>query len=349
MKIAFVKDRMATGRGADHAVAALMNALAARGHDVVFVTTQDENVPFSVVLDQRIDIARAVPENVASAANESDVIVSAGTNEILLLKGVDRPIVQQFHTHPQSPFKWRHPLRNRAIKCALSKVDAVQVLLPGHVAALPSALRERAVVIGNAPTVLPEDGAAVKFEETVIYPAALGKSKNQELLIRAFALVARDFPGWSLEIYGTGKAAEQRRLLRSVGKLAKRTPSLQERICFMGYCNLHDAYSRCGFLAFPSRAEGFGLAIAEAAAFGKPAIGLAEAPGVNELIADGRTGILTDSVPAAFAEGMRRLMSDGSLLRRLGRDAERTVRSRYTRTAIVDSWEKLLCRVCRRQ
>ena len=344
MKVAFVKDRMSTGRGADRAVGLLMNGLAERGYDMALVTLQEESTPFSVPIDRRIRIRRVAAADVAAVADGADVIVSTGTNEILLLAGATKPIVQQFHVHPATCFKWRHPWRNRTIRRALARAAAVQVLLPGHVAALPSGLRARTVVIGNAPTVLPRESGLPTSERMVAYPAALTKSKNQELLMRAFATLAQDFPGWTLELYGVGAAAETRRLNRLVATLERHTPELQDRIRFMGYRDLHEVYARCAFLAFPSRSEGFGLAIMEAAAFGKPAIGLADAPGVNELILDGQTGLLVQSTATAFADGLRQLMSNEKTVRELGDGARTFCRSRYTPERIIDSWEQLLKR-----
>ena len=348
MKIAFVKDAMCSGRGADRAVAALMNGLAERGHDIVFVTLQEEAVPFSVALDGRISVLRVAASGVAKAADEADVIVSTGTNEILLLEGASKPTVQQFHTAPSSCFKWRHPLRNRAIRRALGNVVAVQVLLPGHLAALPSGLCARAAVIGNAPTVSPVGGERAQPEKLIVYPAALSKDKNHGLLVRSFAAVAKEFPEWVLELYGSGKPSEAKRLECLVEKLNMRVPGLRSRVRFMGYRDLYDAYARCAFLAFPSRIEGFGLSIVEAASFGKPAIGLSSAPGVNELILDGRTGLLVRSEIAVFADGMRRLMSDDAFRLSLGEEARTVCRLRYDMGLVLDSWETLLDSVTRK-
>ena len=348
MKIAFVKDAMSSGRGADRAVAALMNGLAGRGHDIAFVTLQKEVVPFSVALDGRISVFRVAASGAANAADKADVIVSTGTNEILLLEGAVKPIVQQFHTSPLSCFKWRHPLRNRAIRRALAHATAIQILLPGHMVTLPSALRARATVIGNAPTVTPFGGEERRPEKLIVYPAALSNGKNHDVLVRAFAAVVRDFPEWTLELYGSGKPSEMKRMERLVAGLDRRVPGLGGRVRFMGYRDLHDAYARCAFLAFPSRIEGFGLAIVEAASFGRPAIGLSTAPGVNELILDGRTELLVRSDVAAFANGMRRLMSDDALRLRMGEEARAVCRSRYDMTRILDSWENLLGSVVRK-
>ena len=63
-----------------------------------------------------------------------------GTNESIDLAKVDGlpPIVQQFHTDPAYPFRhWiKHWRRNRAIKAALKKAAAFQVLSSSHVCKL---------------------------------------------------------------------------------------------------------------------------------------------------------------------------------------------------------------------
>ena len=102
MKIAFVKDVMSTGRGADRAVAALMNCLSERGHSVALVTLQDAGTPFSVALDRRIQIVRSTADDVAAAADWADVIVSTGTNEAMLLVGARKPIVQPLRPRASS-------------------------------------------------------------------------------------------------------------------------------------------------------------------------------------------------------------------------------------------------------
>ena len=250
-----------------------------------------------------------------------DVCIAAGTNEMLSLTdgGRNRPPVKtilQFHTHPLYPFRhwirrWR---RCRAILRAIALADAVQVLLPSHEGVLRRKVgfSGKVYVIGNASRF--ETGAPCSDDgRTIIYPAALNDDKQQVLLIDAFARVAGDFP---------------------------------DRVVFAGYCDdLTAAFSTCSFVAFPSANEGFALVVIDAAAFRKPALGLAETPTIAELIADGETGMLCGSTVAAYAEGLARLMRDADLRRRLGEAACRQFASVYSRTAFLDRWEAALSEV----
>ena len=330
MKIAVYKDTFAARRGADVAVQLLIDGLRARGHDVVSVTDEDADVRGRI--------------------SGCDVCIAAGTNEMLSLTdgGRNRPPVKtilQFHTHPLYPF--RHWLRRwrrcRAIRQAIARTDAVQVLLPSHEGVLRRKVgyAGKVYVIGNASRF--ETCASSSDDgQTIIYPAALNDDKRQALLIDSFARVAGDFPGWRVVLYGTGKASYEAKLRARVAA------GLGGRIEFAGYCDdLTAAYSSCSFVAFPSANEGFPLTVVDAAAFRKPVIGLAETPSVAEMLTDGETGMLCGSTVAAYAEGLARLMRDADLRRRLGEAACRQFSVLYSRTAFLDRWEAALRNVCR--
>ncbi|MBR3822075.1 MAG: hypothetical protein IKJ37_10700, partial [Kiritimatiellae bacterium] len=135
MKIGIYKDTFSNNRGADIAVKNLAAGLEERGHEVT--------------LFDKSQFAERIH-------GDYDVIISTGTNEILDLAKVDDlpPIVQQFHTDPEYPFRhwikrWR---RNRAIKAALKKAAAFQVLREEHIETLQKLIsvpKEKITVIGN--------------------------------------------------------------------------------------------------------------------------------------------------------------------------------------------------------
>ncbi len=76
--------------------------------------------------------------------------------------------------------------------------------------------------------------------------------------------------------------------------------------------------SRAAIVVCPSRREGFGLACAEAMAFGKPVVATAVG-GLRDLVVDGETGILVRAFdPGALRAGVDRLLADKALRHRLG-------------------------------
>lgn len=72
----------------------------------------------------------------------------------------------------------------------------------------------------------------------------------------------------------------------------------------------------------PSRKEGWGLAVSEAAQHGVPTIGYHHAAGLRDSIDDGETGLLVDDV-AAMTTATERLLADSELRDRMGEAARR--------------------------
>ena len=311
MKICIYKDTFANNRGADIAVKNLSAGLSERGH--------------VVTLFDKSEFAEKV-------RGDYDVIVSTGTNEILDLAKVDGlpPIIQQFHTDPAYPFRhwikrWR---RNRAIKAALRKAAAFQVLREAHVGTLQKligASQEKITVIGNWSNF--EESTDVLLEEKIIlYPGAINTDKNQSLLVDAFAAVVDEFPDWQVHIYGCGKAKDETALLRRI-----KTKGLTNRILLKGYADLSEPYAKCAFVAFPSKTEGFPLTIIDAAMFKKPTLMIRDWIGCGESIA-----------PSGFAEALRRLMSDAVYRHSLGERSYEHCKIHYSHKMILDKWESLL-------
>ncbi len=344
MKIAVYKDNLSTGRGADGAVKNFAAGLAERGHEV---SLMEKDEFFARVLNVN--------------DNAFDVIVATGSNEIADMDSAgyfSRPcrskVVLQLPLAPRGFFKWKHPFRNRRIRAAFDKPDAVQVLCSSYEEEFRRlAPHPRIFTIGNySPLIVDPPNAKSNSQfsilnsqfHTILYPAAaVNKVKNQKLLIKAFAQVADEFPQWNVRLLGkdtTRYAADCRKMVKRMG--------LDGRVEFVGFTkDLPGEYSRAEFVAFPSTLEGFPLAILEAASFGLPALAQFDLPGVMDIVKGGETGLVADSSPEAYAEGLRLLIADESLRRRLGAGAKSFCAAHYSRDKILDLWESLLKSVMR--
>lgn len=313
MKIAIYKDTFSNNRGADVAVKNLASGLSERGHAV---TLFDKT---------RFD---------SEIRGDYDVIVSTGTNEILDLAkaGPLPPVVQQFHTDPRYPFRhwfkrWR---RNKAIKAALRKASAFQVLSERHVDVLRDILgpacEGKVSVIGNWSAYERREMRDFRERRIILCPGAVNKDKNQSLLVDAFAEVADEFPDWEVHVYGNGKRRDE---LALRGRIAAK--GLSGRVHLKGYADLAGPYSECAFVAFPSRTEGFGMVVLDAAWFSKPSLLIEDWIGCGETVR-----------PSDYAAGLRRLMADSEYRHALGRRANAVCSERYTRAKLLDQWESLL-------
>ena len=352
MNIVFFKDYMRAGRGAEAAVSDTAALLAADGHETHLATCQSVDEPLSFPPPAAVRVVRTGTGDAFDDINslQPDAVISAGTNETLALaagmrrRGLVRfpwPVVHQCHTYPPTMFKWRHPVRNAAIREAVALVEAVQVLQPSFIDPLRESARIRAsktvVAIGNALPgripAAPEGGA----ENLILYPAAFSKSKRIDLLVRAFAIAAKDRLGWRLAVCGDGKKKVRARIEAFAEKLA---PGKTE---FPGYVkNLSEYISRAAFIAFPSASEGLPMTLVEGMAAGKPVVGCRGVPGVDGLVRDGLNGILSQANPHAFADALGRMMDGAALRARLGGAAAEFVATRYSREIVLGQWNELL-------
>jgi glycosyltransferase involved in cell wall biosynthesis len=164
----------------------------------------------------------------------------------------------------------------------------------------------------------------------------LSHEKGFDHLLRAFAAVSGDHPGWSLEVWGEGP------LLKWLDELASELRVL-DRVRFPGFTRTpHLAMSRADLFALSSRCEGFSNVLCEAMAAGLPVVSFDCPSGPRYIIRDGVDGIL---VPAqntlALGEALSRLMGDEHERKRLAARAPEIV-DRFAIHKIMDMWEEIL-------
>lgn len=328
MRILVYKDTLANQRGADRAVKNFAEALAERGH--------------AVRLIERPALEAALNESI-------DILIATGSNEAVDLDRLgyfDRPerakTILQLHLAPRGFFKWKHPLRNWRIRRAFNKFDVVQVLCSSYVDEFKRlAPHPQVVTIGNYSD-FPEPSTptpSTYTSHTILYPAAtLSNDKSQLLLIRAFALLAREFPDWKVRLLGKDTTKYAKACRKEIARLC-----VGNQVEIVGFTNdLAGEYSRAAFIAFPSRLEGFPLAILEAAKYALPTLATARLPGVADIVKNDETGLVVPGTVPAFAAGLRKLMTDVDSCESLGNSAREYCAEHYSRARILDRWESLL-------
>jgi len=109
------------------------------------------------------------------------------------------------------------------------------------------------------------------------------------------------------------------------GPLRNRVPGA---LGFVPHAELGPYYERAAVVACPSRREGYGVACAEAMAYGRPVVASAVG-GLLDLVEDGVTGVLmAPRDPAALRAALKGLLDDPELRRRLGAAARERARER---------------------
>lgn len=379
--LAIYKDVLRSGRGADRVTAALANALVKRGYRVHLLTRQSEGEALSVTLAPEVvlhrvsipkegslvrflnkfllktaggarllrtlpalDLTQRVSVHLQAALREihPDLVLSSGPNEAVDLTyagTLPAPLLQLFHTYPPAAFASNKRRRADRLREALRHVAACQVLLPAFVPLLRPYTEAPCTAIGNAIDWPPDESlpSPDDREKTIVYVAYFSKDKDHLTLLEAFAKLQRA-QDWRLVLYGAGTQEWERRLRQRAHDLG-----IMDRVDFPGLLdNPRPTLLRAGICAYPSRVEGFGLALAEAMWCGLPCVGFANAPGVNGLIEDDRTGLLAAPGPDAFAGQLQRLIDEPALRIRLGKAASAHVRQAYAAPAIWDQWDAFL-------
>jgi glycosyltransferase involved in cell wall biosynthesis len=219
-----------------------------------------------------------------------------------------------------------------------ARLDALAVLTAEDLrdyGELLAGTRTRVVRIPN--TLPPMDGGTAKLDAKVIIAAGrLNTQKGFDMLVPAFARVAREYPDWQLRIYGRGpeRAALQRLIVEH---------GLYGNAFVMGPTQrLGTAMAGASIFALSSRFEGFGMVIVEAMSKGLPVVAFDCPRGPGEIIDDRVDGILVPERDIdAFAAALLELVEDADRRRSYGAAALETARA-YDVEAIAPRWEALL-------
>jgi phosphatidylinositol alpha-1,6-mannosyltransferase len=166
--------------------------------------------------------------------------------------------------------------------------------------------------------------------------ARLVPHKGADTAIRALALVAPGHPDLHYAIVGQGP-------YRSALEALAREQGVHDRVHFLGDVSdaeLPLAYALADIYVGASRlavhdVEGFGIALLEASASGKPVVA-GRSGGMPDAVGENETGLLVDPEDAeSVAEAVRGLLADPERARTLGAAGRRAVESFYNWPRVI--------------
>jgi glycosyltransferase involved in cell wall biosynthesis len=170
----------------------------------------------------------------------------------------------------------------------------------------------------------------------VVVLSRLVPHKQIEDALEAVAELRSRMPGLHLDIVGGGWWRQ--RLLDHVQRLG-----ISDAVTFHGHADdvtKHHVLQSSWVHVLPSRKEGWGLAVIEAAQHGVPTIGYRSSGGLCDSIVDGVTGMLVDN-RAELVDRLEQLLSDPVLRDQLGVKAQ-TRSGEFSWTQSADAMRSVL-------
>ncbi len=276
---------------------------------------------------------------------QPDVILSIDADSAYIalsaLAGKDIPVISMYHGNPLDIQGDKGRIKSIWQRCA-----AVQVLQDRFIPMLESWKIPKLVSIPNPVTQVPVEylekrRANLESQEKhriVTVGRLEGSGKRQHLLLEAFSRLAAEFPEWELYLYG---AADNRRFAKKCQQFVRKQ-NLNQQIVFAGTVkDIFAAYEQADIFAFPSRIEGFGLALCEAMSAGVPVVVYRECYPDDTIVKHGEMGWRCDDGVEALAQSLKQLMLDSQLREQMGEAGHRHMEN-FAPEFVWDKWQRLI-------
>ena len=273
-----------------------------------------------------------------------DVVVSLSGRELAFLHDIDdgSAKIAEFHfsrekffmEYGSSPFgRLYASFRTRRLEKQAARLDRFVVLTKEDrddwAKVVPGAVQ-----IYNPLTFNSEEKSTLEAKRCIAV-GRLTPQKNFSDLIKAWGIVVKECPGWTLDIFGEGLLKKKLSSEIAAAGLtgAVRLIGRTDDIC------REMLASSC--LAMTSRYEGFPMALLEAAGTGLPMVSYSCPKGPAEIIRDGKNGFL---VPPGdidtLAKKIIAVIKDPELRKNMGREAALTAKN-FTLDSIIPQWTSL--------
>lgn len=173
--------------------------------------------------------------------------------------------------------------------------------------------------------------------KVIMFAGRLVPHKNVDILIKALGRLKPKIPEAKLAIVGPD-GGEKLKL-----SLLVKQEGLAEEVRFFGSLERREllmALASASVFCLPSSSESFGLVLVESMAAKTPVLG-ANACSIPELIADKKTGLLSEIEEKQIAEKLEFLINNEKETRDMVEQAYQKVTKKYSWSRIIDDLEKI--------
>ncbi len=228
------------------------------------------------------------------------------------------------------------PELQESIRTGYPKLDALVVLTEADRHAYDELLGGAVPITVIPNTAHESKGAPADLSAPRVLSAGrLVEQKGFDLLIDAWVAVAPEHTDWTLRICGKGPLKKE--LRRQVRRL-----ELGDTVELPGARVVADEMTEASIFVLSSRFEGFPLVLLEAMSQGMAVVAFDCPTGPGEIVRAGENGILVAAGDVlGLAAGMRTLIEDDALRRRLGAAAVETAK-RFSVSSVGPRWVAFL-------
>ncbi|WP_408031404.1 glycosyltransferase [Tenacibaculum xiamenense] len=277
-------------------------------------------------------------------SSKPDLIITMTIGSLLEItyeKEFNIPIVNSVNGRPDYDYTdqlwYRSKIDMKFLKESYKHLSGIQILFNSYKDFLPGTFNGVCKVIPNPVPQLNEviNHSQSKDRYRIINMASLVLDcKQQDLALKVFAEIAEEYPNWDLFFWGEGNGLNKLEELIEDYKL-------QNRVFLKGFTEtpLEELKSSDIFI-FPSKYEGFPLALTEAMSVGLPSLGFESCSGVNELIKHNKTGFLAKNTEE-MKNYLEKLMIDSKLRQDFGINAQKDM-SVYTSEYVKGEWNQMI-------
>lgn len=341
MKIVFIIPNM-TGGGTERVISLLANEYVRRGNEVTIMMFAGDECAYE--LDSRVNLLCVSPQSHGNPMiqlkrlcsmrkyfrkNRDAVIFSFSVMGTVFgafsTWGLNCPMLVSERNDPRMGMQGflRDFTYNRAVKIVVQTKECI-----GY---FPEKLQNKAVVIPNPVDLTLPEPIKGEREKSVVFVGRLHKQKNPALLLAAFAEFSKQFPEYTLNVYGKGEMENE------LKEMAENL-HVSDKVVWHGFCpDVRSRIVNAGMFVLSSDFEGISNSMLEAMAMGIPVIAT-DCPigGSATYIEDGQNGLL---VPIGdrekLTEAMIRVANDSDFMAKISENGAR-VRDQYPIEVIAD-------------
>ena len=356
MRISFITANLGSG-GAERVISLLANQFSIRNHEVEIVFFRERQIFYE--LDSRINVIVIGEECHSNAIwrkmfwlrtyirkTKPDVVVpfrvSVYCTTILSLLGISIPIIASERIDPHIPDSYWTYLRKLLlpfVKHLVVQTEYIKSYYPKFIqkktTVIPNPVRDEVFCeIENEKLTIDNDEKLNR----IISVGRLYPQKNQEMMIRAFAQIADEFPDWQLVIYGEGPLRAELEFLVSSFKL-------KGRVLLPGRtAHVIEELRKSKMFCMSSDYEGFSNSMIEAICVGLPVV-TTNVSGTKDIIENGVNGFIVPlKKEDEMANAFRDLLADEYLREKMGMiNCQKAMMFRMDR--VYSQWDSLMKKV----